>query len=343
MKLFDFIQNNSEYFWQNIEKTLEGDYNHSFIDSIPDFINKVSLIINMPNFVNNLKRTASETHPESNSFSMKDLRNIPSMKCILLMDKWIDNIQPLELRIKTLRWWRKVGIRNPHKWYSINSDSKKELQPFPEYVIDYISKCSSDFQFEILEKILKVEQDILVIEKSNWKQIFKLRYESFYYSTIWLLYQERLQIFGTDSIEELAKYIDIVPLQAYVGTLLDDSFDYEEDIEKGQKTLFTCPPFEFNTESWTDFINKIMITLEPLLHFDISNLPLKYKLIVSKFDIEMKNRWALYPHTYRNTKSLSGTILYSGLFLLISNITNKENLKNQWQMDIKEIFKDISL
>jgi hypothetical protein len=260
------------------------------------------------------------------------------------MDKWIDNIDDIDLRKKTMRWWRKVGIRNPNRWHSITSDSKHSLKPFPQYVIDYINTtCSSDFQYSLLEQILRVEEDILTVPQSDWKLIFKLRYESFFYSTMWLLYQERIDIFGTDSVDELLKYLQLVPLWAYVGTLLDDAFDYDEDISKGQKTLFTCAPFKFNTTEWSTFILKIMNTLEPLLQFDLRSLPPKYFDMISKSESEIKNTYALYPHQYRNTKSLAGTILYTGIYLLISNITNKENLKNDYLVDIKDVFKDISL
>lgn len=344
MKLFEYVKSTSEYFWQDIENTLNIDSSNCFIHSIPNFVSKVSRIINTPNFVTITKKHLSEKYPESLSLSIDTIKSIPSMKCILYMDKWIDNIADIELRRKTMRWWRKVGIRNPHKWHTISSDSKQNLAPFPQYVIHYIStKCSSDFQYSLLEQILRVEEDILFIKQEDWKQIFKLRYESFFYSTMWLLYQERIDIFGTDSVDELLKYLQFVPLHAYVGTLLDDAFDYDEDITKGQKTLFTCAPFKFNSNEWNNFIIKIMNTLEPLLHFDNSCLPPKYIQKVSNIESELKDTYALYPHQYRNTKSLAGTLLYSGIFILISNITNKDNLKSDYIVDIKDVFKDISL
>lgn len=341
MKLFEFVKSTSNYFWQEVEQTLSED-SPAFINTIPEFISKISRIINTPNFVNITKKVISEKYPESTSLSMENIKNIPSMKCILYMDKWIDNITDIELRKKTMRWWRKVGIRNPNRWHSITSDSKHSLKPFPQYVIDYINtKCKSDFQYSLLEQILKVEEDIL--SETDWKNIFRLRYESFFYSTVWLIYEERVNIFGTDSVDELIKYLELIPLSAYIGTLLDDAFDYEEDIAKGQKTLFTVTPFKFNTTEWSCFILKIMNTLEPLLNFDKESLPPKYIEWISKAESEIKDMYALYPHQYRNTKSLAGTILYTGIYLLISNITNKENLKNDYIVDIKDVFKDISL
>lgn len=342
MKLIDYVSKISDYFWQDVEKHLESNDNTCFIDNIPNFITKITKIINTPNFAQNTKNHFSKTFDIS--LSMNNIKNIPSMKCILLIDKWFDNIPDIDLRKKTMRWWRKNGINKPHAWYCITSESKNDLKPFPEYVIEYISKnCTTDFQHALLQKILKVEEDILTIEKSNWKQILKLRYESFYYSTIWLLYQERLSIFGTDDVAELIKYIDTIPIYAYVGMLYDDSYDYEEDIIKNQKTLFTCAPYDFNTKEWNDFIIKIMNSLGPLINLNINKIPEKYKEKIKIIENDLKSTYGLYPHTYNNTHSLLSIILYTSLFLVLSNITNQDNLNEIWRFDIKETFKDINL